>query len=72
MNITIHPSQWFHHRHLAGEHEMKRQWHPLLRNEIFWIVAIFVTFFAVATVLAILFGNTVPSEIHYMPTYMMH
>ena len=70
MNVTIHPGQWFHHRHMPREHVAHRKvWQELSRNGLLWILAIMAVLFVVASILAIWLGRTVPANIPYAPFY---
>lgn len=64
MNVTIHPSHWFHHQHLqkADEHLGVIHWSELFHNEVFWILVLLTAVFVPLIILAILFGTTPPSN----------
>lgn len=63
MNITIHPIQWLHHRHVHEGSRQRGEFFDLFHSAGFWMVAIFMSLFLVAVVMAILFQKAQSSDI---------
>jgi hypothetical protein len=63
----IHPSQWFHHRRLQGEHGVKERVQRLLHNDVLWIIIAMVLFLVAVTALSFFFGRSGSVEVPYMP-----
>jgi hypothetical protein len=68
MNVTIHPSQWFHH-HAHAEHAEHGKLYQMLHSEAFWAVTILAALFAGAIALIVVFGTNPPSGFQYEPMY---
>ena len=66
MNATLHTNQWFHHRHAHGVREALPQ---LLSSEGFWLIVIVLGFYLALIIWVIQAGQTVQSNVTYMPIY---
>jgi hypothetical protein len=69
MNITIHPSQWFHHSAMNREQATDEQLHQLMQSEVFWIFTIALTVLVVAFALTMLIGQVPLSNGPIVPSY---
>jgi len=67
MNITIHPSHWFHHHEEQVEHGKLYQ---VLHDQSFWAITLMIALILGTLVLAVVFGQnppTHPYDMMYFP-----
>jgi hypothetical protein len=65
MNVSIHPSHWFHHHQPAEPGKL----HALVASETFWMFVVMISVLVATIVLAVMFGNAGPSNITFTPYF---
>ncbi len=69
MNITVHPHQWFHHRHMQAVPKPRGEFEELSHTAAFWIAGILIFLFVAAIIMTIWFGKAPATDIPPMLSF---